>query len=336
MTKRIMIARTDKIGDLILSISSFYMLRKMYPEATIGILVRKYNYGIVKNLPYIDVILKKDDYSEKELIDKIRDFKPDIFVALFSNSFIAKLARKSKASIKIGPYSKITSFFSYNKGVIQKRSNSLKNEAEYNLDLVKHIDPENFSKNYEINTKLYYKEKNTEFVKGYLKKNNIKKYIVVHPFCGGSAKNLKTEEYIDIFNSLKNIEKLHIVISAGPAEMEMAKDMINKTEMDRISLFDSKNEILNSVALINLANCFMGPSTGPMHIASALKKKMIAIFGIKATQSPARWGAFNNSNVKYICPEGSVEEDYSIPHFESYDEKDKENIIKYIKTFIDE
>ena len=44
--KRIVIARTDKIGDLVLSIPSFFMLRKMYPQADISILVRNCISGI--------------------------------------------------------------------------------------------------------------------------------------------------------------------------------------------------------------------------------------------------------------------------------------------------
>ena len=63
--KKIIISRTDKIGDLLLSIPSFFMARKMFPNAEIMILVRNYNYEIVKNLPYIDRIIKIDDYSEE-------------------------------------------------------------------------------------------------------------------------------------------------------------------------------------------------------------------------------------------------------------------------------
>ena len=68
--KRIIVSRTDKIGDLILSIPSFFMIKKMYPNAELVVLVRKYNYEIVKNLPYIDRILKIDEYSQSELIEK--------------------------------------------------------------------------------------------------------------------------------------------------------------------------------------------------------------------------------------------------------------------------
>ena len=42
--KRIIIARTDKIGDLILSIPSFFMIRKMYPDAEITLLVRIFGF----------------------------------------------------------------------------------------------------------------------------------------------------------------------------------------------------------------------------------------------------------------------------------------------------
>ena len=55
--KRVIVSRTDKIGDLILSIPSFFMIKKMYPHAELVVLVRKYNYEIVKNLHYVDRII---------------------------------------------------------------------------------------------------------------------------------------------------------------------------------------------------------------------------------------------------------------------------------------
>ncbi len=154
--KNIVISRTDKIGDLVLSIPSFYMIKKMYPNAKLTVLVRNYNYDVVKNLSYIDEVIKIDDYSEEELIRKIKLLKLDIFIALYSDKFVAKLAKKSGAKFRIGPLSKINSFFSYNKGVWQKRSKSVKNEAEYNLDLIRKIDKKyHFQKVYDYYTFLY-------------------------------------------------------------------------------------------------------------------------------------------------------------------------------------
>jgi len=46
----IIISRTDRIGDLILSIPAIKRMRDMYPKAQIIVLVRNYNYDIVKHL----------------------------------------------------------------------------------------------------------------------------------------------------------------------------------------------------------------------------------------------------------------------------------------------
>ena len=113
--KRVIVSRTDKIGDLILSIPSFFMIKKMYPQAELVVLVRKYNYEIVKNLPYVDRIIKIDDYTHSELIEKIVYFKADIFIALYNDRFVSQLAKASKSKIKIGPLSKLYSFFAFNK-----------------------------------------------------------------------------------------------------------------------------------------------------------------------------------------------------------------------------
>ena len=76
--KRVIVSRTDKIGDLILSVPSFFMIKKMYPQAELVVLVRRYNYEIVKNLPYVDRIIKIDDYTQNELLEKMPYFKADI------------------------------------------------------------------------------------------------------------------------------------------------------------------------------------------------------------------------------------------------------------------
>ena len=84
--KRILVARTDKIGDLVLSIPSFFMLKKMYPNAELIVLVRGYNADIVRNLSYIDRVIKIDGFTKDELLEKIAYFKADVFIALYNDS----------------------------------------------------------------------------------------------------------------------------------------------------------------------------------------------------------------------------------------------------------
>jgi len=129
--KNIIIARTDKIGDLVLSIPAISMVKKMYPASKLYVLVRRYNAEIVKGFPFIDGVISIDDYNEEDLIVKIRQVKADVFIALYSNNQILRLALKSGAKYRIGPLSKPLSWFVYNYGIRQHRSESIKNEAEF-------------------------------------------------------------------------------------------------------------------------------------------------------------------------------------------------------------
>ena len=81
--KNIIIARTDKIGDLVLSIPAISMVKKMYPESKLYVLVRRYNAEIVKGLPFIDGVVSIDDYNEEQLTGKIKQINADVFIAFY-------------------------------------------------------------------------------------------------------------------------------------------------------------------------------------------------------------------------------------------------------------
>lgn len=320
--KRIIVSRTDKIGDLILSIPSFFMIKKMYPNAELVVLVRKYNYEIVKNLPYIDRIMKIDEYSQSELIEKIAYFKADVFIALYNDSFVAKIARASRAKIKIGPISKLSSIFTYNKGVWQKRSKSIKNEGKYNLDLVKKLDKELYQKVYELNTKMNYEEKHRNAAELFFKMNDIKgQALVVNPFIGGSAKNIKDEEYASlIMNFKRRNPEITVIITCHISEEERGEKLVKDSLEKGVYLYANGGELLNIAAIIDRADVYLGASTGPTHIAGALKKRIVAIYPAKKTQSLTRWGILGNDKVFYLIPDqNNPSEDYNNPYFDKYD-----------------
>lgn len=333
---KIIISRTDKIGDLILSIPSFFMAKKMYPEAEIILLVRNYNYEIVKNLPFVDRVYKIDDFRQEELLEKIKYFNADVFVALYNDSYISKLAKASGAKKRIGPISKISSFFAFNQGVYQKRSKSIKNEADYNLDLIRKIDTEKFDKNFEIETKIYLENSHREVAKRFFAENNIgEKTLVVNPFMGGSAKNITDEEYVSLLQKIYDrVEELNIIITCHISEEERGQEIINKIAREKVYLFANGGSLLNLAGIIEKGKVYFGGSTGPTHIAGSLQKTIVAIYPNKKTQSPTRWGVYNNPNVSYVVPdrtERKVKEDYSHKYFDSYDETIEKEILDLLE-----
>ena len=331
--KRILVSRTDKIGDLILSIPSFFMLKKMYPNTELVVIVRKYNVDIVKNLPYIDRIVIIDEYTKTELIKKIVYFKADVFIALYNDRYVASLARASKAKIRIGPISKLNSFFTYNRGVLQKRSLSIKNEGQYNLDLVSKLDRKRFAILYELNTKLILTDENKKVADIYFKENSIQgKCLIVNPFIGGSAKNITDEQYVSILKKVKDrMPYLNIIITSYISDEERNEKLCKDIGKDKIFSFSNGASILNTASIIDRADAYFGASTGPTHIAGALGKKIVAIYPHKKTQSPTRWGILGNSYVKYIIPdENYPNEDYKNPYFDNFTKEMEDRVVKAI------
>lgn len=333
---RIIISRTDKIGDLILSIPSFFMAKKMYPEAEIILLVRNYNYEIVKNLPFIDRVYKIDDFRQEELLEKIKYFNADVFVALYNDSYIAKLAKASGARRRIGPISKLSSIFAFNYGVYQKRSKSIKNEADYNLDLIRKIDSKRFDEVFEIETKIYIEDSQRIVAERFFEEKSIgEKSLIVNPFMGGSAKNITDEQYISLLQKIYDrVEGMDIVITCHISEEERGQQIIDKIGRERVYLFANGGSLLNLAAIIEKGKVYFGGSTGPTHIAGSLQKEIVAIYPNKKTQSPTRWGVYNNKNVEYVVPdrlEKNVKENYSHKYFDSYDESVEEEILTLLE-----
>lgn len=333
--ERIIISRTDKIGDLILSIPSFFMLRKMYPDAEITVLVRKYNYDIVKNLEYIDRVIKIDDYTQKEILKKIEYFKADLFIALYNDSFISKLAKKSGAKLRVGPYSKIYSFFTFNRGIFQRRSDSIKNEAEYNLDLVKKVDPILYESRFQLETAIVLTQANRDVAEEFLRLCRvIGKILVINPFMGGSAKNITDEQYVSLINKITDRNRdLNVVLTAHIDDEQRMNELMEKIESRKVFPFLNGGDLLNTAAVIEAADVYFGGSTGPTHIAGALNKKIVAIYPAKKTQSITRWGVYGDKNVEYLVPDAdNPKENYDDKFFESYNVQMEERLIAMIEA----
>ena len=252
-----------------------------------------------------------------ELYKKLKQIKADIFIALYSDNQVLKLAWKSGAKYRVGPLSKPLSFFIYNCGLKQKRSESIKNEAEYNLDLVKHLDKELFEKQKITIDKLQYGRTNHNKALKFLNENAIYNYVLIHPFTGGSTKNFTVDEYIKVIKGLNNANpSLQIVITSSYDDMKMAEHV--KSSCSNIFVFASSS-ILELAAVIDKCKVYVGASTGPSHIAGNLCKPSVCIYPNYRVLSPTRWGLYgNNDRTTYIIPDKNIpEKDYNDRTFDN-------------------
>ena len=305
----ILIARTDKIGDFVVSIPSYATCKAMFPQAKIVALVSKHNRILAQHVPVIDEWVCVDDFvSESGSLDfaglatRLQALKLDAFVALVSNNTISKLAVASGAKVRVGPRSKPWSFVHYNYGLRQQRSQCIKSEAAYNLELIEHLNPERFAQVGVKLQRLIYEPEDTVPVTAFLQASGlqhgdeIKPFVLINPFTGGSGANLNCAQYGAVINKLlAGNESLEVVLMAVPAQAAKVEQVLaGLTARTRVHVYLNQGSLMVATALVERCTSFIGPSTGITQIAGNLGKPTICFYSSRKSNSHTRWALYGD------------------------------------------
>ncbi|MFH1223387.1 MAG: hypothetical protein V1647_03480 [Pseudomonadota bacterium] len=140
----ILVTRTDRIGDVVLSLPVIRTIKKMFPERPIYFMVSSYAAPILENHPDIEAVIKYDVADEstqvsrtQQLIQQIRDLNIPTALMLYYDPNVLSIIKEAGVKERLGPLSRITAMFSYTKWQAQHRSKVEHHELEYNLGLLK-------------------------------------------------------------------------------------------------------------------------------------------------------------------------------------------------------
>lgn len=115
-----------------------------------------------------------------------------------------------------------------------------------------------------------------------------KPFVVLNPGAGWGAKRWPVERYGDVARLF--FEKGYsVVINSGPGEEALAKEVKAASGNTALVLSPSLDEL---IALMRRSSLVVAGDTGPLHLASALGKPVVGIFG---PTDPARNGPFGGS-----------------------------------------
>ncbi len=312
--KHILIARTDKIGDLLLSLPTFQALKKAFPETRLTALVSPYAKEIVQNHPAVDTVeLFENGESFWGLTKRLKAMKPDVFIALYPRPRQVLAAWTAGIPTRIGTAYRWYSFL-LNEKVRVHRSVCDRHEVEYNLDLVKPLGITPEAKKIEFRLT----ESERSFAKDLLKEKGIKPkghYVVVHPGHKGSALNWKPERYAQVVAQLCCRKGLRVILTGAANET----DLVSRVTTHLSGLGPDQRPILligectlrQLAAVYEGADCFLSGSTGTMHLAAAVGTPTVALFCPIPQTTPVRWGPWGNKSTVLMpqnleCPDCRV------------------------------
>jgi ADP-heptose:LPS heptosyltransferase len=305
--KKIIVSRTDNLGDVILTLPLITQIKKNFPKASVTFLVKKYVYGLIKDYPGIDEFAFIDDLKESS---KLRKFfkrgKFDLMFNVYPRFEIALAAFLAGVKIRVGTGYRWYSCL-FNKRNHEHRKTAEKHEAVYNLNLLKTLLNSNEELPVEFNFRI-----SEDDVKNLHDKLSSKSFdlnsdfIIIHIPSKGSAAKLPKEKFIEYINAFNSEFKNGKVIFTGVKE---ESDEIQSV-IDRIKV---KDNLVNLCGLLSLSELklviyksklFVSNSTGPIHIAGALNKNIIGFYPHHLPASRTRWQPLSKNSV-ILEPEAS-------------------------------
>ena len=304
--KRIIISRTDNLGDVILTLPMAGILKQEIPGCYILFLGKKYTKPLIDACEFVDEFLDWDeiklmlpacrtgrdaaclpDRQECWMLDNEK-FQADAIIHVFPVREIQKLAKDSKIPLRIGTSHRWYSWLYCNKLVHYSRKKSHLHEAQLNLKL---LQPLGITKEFSLSeiSSLYGLTKLTNSPTHQLASSPTRQLfnLILHPKSKGSAREWGLDNFSRLIGLLPE-DKYRIFITGTREEGALMNDFLFQ-HRNRVTDMTGKLSLAELLSFINSCDGLVAASTGPLHIAAALGKRAIGIYAPMRPIFPQRW-----------------------------------------------
>jgi heptosyltransferase-2 len=296
--QNILVVRTDRIGDVILTLPTIEALKLNFPQARVAMLVNSYTAGLVEGSA--NVLLYNKGNRPKpffEMLSELRSERFDAGIVAFPRFRIALLLWLAGIPVRVGTGYRWYSFL-FNKKIYEHRKTVEKHEAEYNLSLLKGLGCE-ISSIPEVKIVISEQErKKASDIRRSLRILDSDQMVLLHPGSGGSARTWNPDNFSFLAAELEK-KGFSVVITGGEPEKHLVHSVAQKAG-EGVTPFVSTLSLKEFAAFIQTAKLFVANSTGPLHIAAAVQTPVIGFYAPVQVMSPKRWGPLTEKKEIFI------------------------------------
>ncbi len=302
--KRILLIRTDRIGDVLLTTPAIEAVREKFPLAHIAVMVRPYAKEIVDGNPYIDEIIIYDKYGKHKSIMASYYFAK---VLKKKNFDVAVIFHPTNRTHIITYLAAIPQCIGYDRNlpflltdkIPHTKGLGKMHEIDYALGMLKPLSITDVK-----NKKLYMPIKgqsensvNSLFAEEFIDANE--KKVIFHPGASCASKIWPADRFATVADRLIRNFNVKVIIVGGENEKDITKAAAMKGYMsDKAVSFADKLSISELASCLKKATVFISNDSGPVHIASAVGTPAVVIFGRALPGlSPRRWGPTGRNDV---------------------------------------
>ncbi len=294
--RNILIVRTDRIGDVVLTTPVIEAVRTNFPNANITVLVSKTTRNLVDGNPYLNDVLIDDRQGRLKgffgfwrLVAQIRSRKFDVAFIFHTKKRTNLLCFLAGIPVRVGYKDKNYGFL-LTKGFVDRRHFGEQHEVEYCLDLLRKMGLNVVSPSIFLPTD----PKAEEWAQEWLKNNNPSglKIVAIHPGASDSTKRWPAGCFIGLVDKIVERHKCLVIVIGVGAAVELARELRVQCARPFIDL-TGQTSVAQIASLLRRCHLLISNDSGPMHLGAAAGIYVLALFlrnqpGI----NPERWKPF--------------------------------------------
>lgn len=293
--RRVGIVRLDRLGDMVLTLPMFPVLRRMVPRAELHLIARPYAAPVAQGLPVVDRVLTLSGARAMDEMDiLLREQQYDVLVFPVPDPWHVWAAWRARVPHRIGTSRRWFSAL-YNHRVPGSRSRSGRHEAASNVAMLEHLvgQPQE--------TRLvapHVPEAAERAVAQALAARGAgpaARWLVVHPGAGQGSRVWPAERYGEAARTLAREFGLEVVVTGTRGEEALAEQVVAAVP-GAVSLAGALT-LDELKALLQRAELLLAASTGPLHLATAFNTRVVGIYRPRELE---RWRPLNPRGVAVI------------------------------------
>lgn len=290
--QKILISRTDAIGDVCLTLPACMALREKFPNAELVYLCRAYTKEVVSCFEPIDAVLTVEELKAASASERLEILgKFDVVIHLFPNKLIAKWCKEARIEVRIGTAHRFFHFFTCNVRPRFTRKRSELHEAQLNFKLLASLGIQTIPSLDQINRYLAFLPHKIHGLSEFKKEGQI---ILLHPKSNGSGVEYPIEKYIELAELLAQ-KGYEIYFTGTEKEGALFRNQIPKVA--HIHDATGKWDLQTFIGVIARSRALIACSTGPYHLAGLAGVKAIGLFSQRRPIHPGRWAAIGTNAI---------------------------------------
>ena len=294
--QRILISRTDNLGDVILTLPVAGWIKQHHPSAQVLFIGKAYTRPLIEASVHVEQFIDREELlSDPALFKSLR---ADAIVFVFPDHDLARLAFKAGVPVRVGTSHRWFHWLYCNRLVSLSRRNSNQHEAQLNLQLLRPLGLA-FSGETEGISALYGMSRIPSVSpSGLLRPARF--HLILHPKSKGSAREWPLENYQALVQALSP-DLFQIFITGTAAEGDLVRQQKPQLlQHPHVTDLTGQLSLGQLMAFIAQADGLVACSTGPLHIAAALGKYALGIYPPMRPLHPGRWAPLGK-RASWLC-----------------------------------